>query len=68
MNTPPSITTSTREEREQFVRSQWECMHNCELCGKCHFLKGKDAEQLYKEYVEGKCEYVDLTLKLRDLR
>ena len=49
MNTPPSITTSTREERANFVRTQWECMHNCELCGKCHVLTGKDAEFIYSE-------------------
>ena len=65
MNTPPSITTSTREERVQFVRSQWECMHNCELCGKCHILKGKDAELIYSEYIEGKRSYMDITLELR---
>ena len=65
MNPPPSITTSTREERAEFVRTQWECMHNCELCGKCHFLKGKNAEVLYHDYIEGKCSYLDITLKLR---
>ena len=65
MNTPPSITTSTREERANFVRTQWECMHNCELCGKCHVLKGKDAEFIYSEYIEGKRSYMDITLELR---
>lgn len=34
--TPPDINNSTREERLDYVRSKWECMHNCELCGKCH--------------------------------
>jgi hypothetical protein len=68
MNRPPSKTTSTREERANFVRTQWECMHNCELCGKCHLLRGKDAEYLYQEYIEGKSEYIDITLNLRKLR
>ena len=44
--TPPSIETSTREERQAYVREKWECMHNCELCGKCHVLKGRDEEIL----------------------
>ena len=66
MNPPPSITTSTREERAEFVRAQWECMHNCELCGKCKFLKGKDAELLYQDYIEGKCSYLEITLNLRN--
>jgi hypothetical protein len=40
-------------------------MHNCELCGKCHVLKGKDAEFIYSEYIEGKRSYMDITLELR---
>ena len=48
--TPPSIEASTREERQAYVREKWECMHNCELCGKCHILKGRDAETLYADY------------------
>lgn len=31
--TPPSIETSSRDERLAYVRKKWECMHNCELCG-----------------------------------
>ena len=27
--TPPSIETSTRDERQAYVREKWECMHNC---------------------------------------
>ena len=44
--TPPDIETSTREERQAYVREKWECMYNCELCGKCNILKGRDAETL----------------------
>ena len=68
MNTPPPIDTSTPEERALYVRSQWACMHNCELCGKCHFLKGKDAEQLYADYIQGRRPYLDITLELRKRR
>ena len=46
---PPSIDTSTRDERQAYVRDAWQCMHNCELCGKCHILKGRDAETLYAD-------------------
>lgn len=69
---PPSIETSTKEEpfdsaqdRLAYVRERWECMHNCELCGKCHILKGRDAETLYADYIEGKRSYIDITLELR---
>ena len=66
--TPPSIETSTREERQAYVREKWECMHNCELCGKCHVLKGRDEEILYADYIDGKRSYMDITLEIRSNR
>lgn len=61
---PPDIETSTKEERQTYVQKNWECMHNCE-CGKCHILKGRDAEALYADYIEGKRSYIDITLEIR---
>lgn len=63
--TVPSIDTSTKEERLEYVRKKWECMYNCELCGKCHILKGRNAETLYADYIEGKRSYMDITLEIR---
>ena len=63
--TPPDIDTSTREERLAYVRKTWECMNNCELCGKCHVLKGRDAETLYADYIDGIRTYLDVTLEIR---
>ena len=63
--TAPGIETSTREERLEYVRNAWQCMHNCELCGKCHILKGRDAETLYADYIDGKRSYLDVTLEIR---
>lgn len=63
--TPPSIKQSTREERVEYVRNTWQCMHNCELCGKCHILRDRDAETLYADYIEGKRTYLDITLEIR---
>ncbi len=40
-------------------------MHNCELCGKCHILKGRNEEKLYAEYIDGKRSYMDITLEIR---
>ncbi len=61
----PDIEQSTREERIAFVREQWKCLHNCELCGKCHILKGRDEEELYADYIDGKRPYMDITLEIR---
>ena len=63
--TPPSIETSTRDERQAYVREKWECMHNCELCGKCDVLKGRSEEILYADYIDGKRSYMDITLEIR---
>lgn len=64
--TAPSIASSTREERLAYVRSQWQCLHNCEICGKCHFLRGRSETELYADYIDGKREYLELTLAIRN--
>ena len=40
----PDIETSTREERLEFIREEFKCLGNCPICGKCSFLRGRDAE------------------------
>lgn len=62
---PPEINNSTREERIDYVRNAWQCMHNCELCSKCHILRGRDAETLYEDYIEGKRSYLKVSLEIR---
>ena len=52
--TPPLIEQSTQEARRAYVIEAWKCLHDCESCGKCRILKGKDAETLYADYIEGK--------------
>ena len=54
--TAPPITSSTREERLAFVRSEWKCLHNCEVCGKCHVLRGRSETELYADYIQDKRE------------
>ena len=64
--TAPPIASSTREERLAFVRSEWKCLHNCELCGKCHVLRGRSETELYADYIDGKKSYIDVTLEIRN--
>lgn len=64
--TPPKIEQSTKEERRAYVIEAWKCLNNCELCGKCHILKGKDPETLYADYIEGLRSYMDITLDIRN--
>ena len=63
---PPKIDQSTKEERRAHVLHAWRCLHDCEACGKCRILKGKDAETLYADYIEGKRTYMDVTLDIRN--
>lgn len=62
---PPDIKQSTREERRAFVAETWKCLNDCESCGKCRVLRGKVAESLYADYIEGKRSYMDITLDIR---
>ncbi len=63
---PPDIKNSTSEERRAYVIESWRCLHDCEACGKCRILKGRDAEILYADYIAGIRTYMDITLEIRD--
>ena len=63
---PPKIDNSTKEERQTYVLDAWKCLHDCEACGKCCILKGRDAEMLYADYIEGKRSYMEVTLDIRN--
>ena len=66
MKTAPKIDQSTREERRDYVLDFWKCLHDCEACGKCRLLKGKDPETLYAAYIEGQTSFMDITLAVRN--
>lgn len=65
--TAPDIQHSTREERIAFVSEQWQCLHHCPSCGKCHILRGHDPEELYAKYIDGEASYMDVTMAIRQL-
>lgn len=65
---PPSIETSTSKERLYYVLNEWKCLHNCDMCGKCHILKGRSETELYADYINGKRAYKDITLEIRNSR
>ncbi|MBQ3244617.1 MAG: hypothetical protein IJB01_08430 [Bacteroidaceae bacterium] len=63
--TAPDINNSTKEERRAYVLEAWKCLNDCEACGKCRILRGRDPETLYAEYINGKRSYIDITLEIR---
>ena len=60
-----NTNSSTKEERLDYVLNEWRCLHNCEICGKCHVLKGRSEEILYADYIDGKRSYMDITLEIK---
>ena len=62
---PPKIENSTKEERAAHVLDFWKCLHDCEMCGKCRVLKGRDPETLYADYINGVRSFMDVTLEIR---
>ena len=63
----PSIKDSTAEMPRAYVAEAWKCLHDCEMCGKCRVLRGREAEFLYADYIEGKREYMDVTKEIRNI-
>jgi len=63
----PDIHSSSREERLAFIRDEFRCLHNCEICGKCSFLKGREAEEIYMDYIDGKRSFMEITIEQRKL-
>ena len=64
--TLPDIKGSTREEREQFVVEAFRCISDCDNCGACQFLKGRAAEELYADYIEGRRDFREITIEIRN--
>ena len=62
---PPSLTTSTREEREAYIRETFKCKSDCENCGMCKVLRGKTPEIAYVDYIEGKRDFSDVAADYR---
>ena len=64
--TPPKIDQSTKEERRAYILDAWKCLNDCEACGKCRILKGRDVETIYADYINGNRDYIDITLEIRN--
>ena len=63
--TPPRIEESTADERRAYILEAWKCLNDCETCGKCRVLRGRDPETLFADYINGARNYIDITLGIR---
>ena len=62
---PPEIEHSTREERETYIKTTFQCKGSCESCGICAVYRGKSPEVVYHNYIEGKESFQDIAMRYR---
>ena len=61
MNIAPEIAQSTAEERRAYIKNRYPCIADCDMCGLCKVFHGKDAETAYKEYIDGKKSFQEVS-------
>ena len=44
----PDLKSSTIEERRQYIKNTFKCIADCDMCGLCTVLRGKDPELAYQ--------------------
>ncbi|ORT99262.1 hypothetical protein D081_1991 [Anaerovibrio sp. JC8] len=65
MGKPPEIANSTALEREQYIRDNFYCRGNCDICGMCKVYHGKSPETVYADYIAGKRSFQEITEEYR---
>ena len=65
MSNAPDITSSTQEERRQYIKERFPCIADCDMCGLCKVFRGKDAETAYKEYIDGERSFLEVSAYYR---
>ena len=61
MDEAPDIENSTVEERRIYVKEHFPCIADCDMCGLCKVLHGKDPEVAYDEYIKGMRTFKDVS-------
>lgn len=58
------IKDTTKEEREQIIRSSLDCGGGCENCSSC-WLGGGSPFDMYQDYIDGKKEIAQINEEYR---
>jgi hypothetical protein len=61
----PDIAESTREEREAYINQKFRCISDCDMCGICAAFHGQLPENVYRDYIDGKREFMEITAEFR---
>lgn len=61
MNATPQISTSTEEERREYIKDRYPCLSDCDMCGLCKVFHGKDPENAYDDYIKGRRTFSEVS-------
>ncbi|MDO4323475.1 MAG: hypothetical protein Q4C61_13190 [Lachnospiraceae bacterium] len=61
----PELSSSTREEREAFIKETFWCRSDCDSCGICQVYGGKEPLIVYEDYIEGKRTFQEIAEQYR---
>ena len=59
------IKDTTKEEREQILRSSLDCGEGCENCSSC-WLGGGNPWEIYQDYIDGKREIREINMEYNE--
>lgn len=62
---PPSIESSTKEEREAYIHETFRCIADCDMCGLCKAFRGQLPEIAYQDYIDGTRDYLEISMEYR---
>jgi hypothetical protein len=65
MSNAPQVADSTEEERRAYVKERFPCIADCDQCGFCAAYHGRDPETAYADYIAGKAEFLEVSLRYR---
>lgn len=61
----PQVAGSTEEERRAYVKERFPCIAGCDQCGFCAAYHGLDPVTAYADYIAGKAEFLEVSLRYR---
>ena len=61
MTDVPDIRNSSEEERRKYIKDRYPCIADCDMCGLCTVFRGKDAETVYADYIQGVRSFAEVS-------
>ena len=61
MNDAPDIHASTANKRREYIKKRYPCIADCDMCGLCKVFHGKDPEDAYDDYINGRRSFTEVS-------